>query len=153
MCRLIQVSSVFMLQMAPGRVFSEVTDSDLARIRRFIREAAVERGCDPRAADELVVAVNEAVVNIVHHGYQNRPNEIEIVVGGSEDVFVVILLDIGPPFDPTTVPDPDTSRPLSERPFGGMGVHLMREFCDELRYRREPGGRNELTLLKRKGAK
>lgn len=142
-----------MLQMDPGRVFSEVTESDLARIRRFVRDAAVKRGCHPLAADELVVAVNEAVVNIVHHGYQNRPNEIEVAVGGSEEVVVVILLDIGPPFDPTTVPDPDITRPLLERPFGGMGVHLMREFCDELHYRREPGGRNELTLLKRKGEK
>ena len=140
-----------MLQMDPGRVFSDVTDGDLANIRRFVRGAVVKRGCEARAADELIVAVNEAVVNILHHGYQNRPAEIEVAVGSSEEVIVVILLDFGPPFDPTTVPDPDISRPLAERPFGGMGVFLMREFCDELRYRREPGGRNELTLLKRKG--
>jgi anti-sigma regulatory factor (Ser/Thr protein kinase) len=60
----------------------------------------------------------------------------------------VTLLDTCLGFDPTTVSSPDTSLPLAERPFGGMGVHMMREFCDELTYRRTENNENELTLLK-----
>jgi anti-sigma regulatory factor (Ser/Thr protein kinase) len=47
------------------------------------------------------------------------------------------------------VPSPDMTRPLDDRPFGGMGVHIMRPFCDELSYCRDPRGGNELILLKR----
>jgi anti-sigma regulatory factor (Ser/Thr protein kinase) len=34
-----------------------------------------------------------------------------------------------------------------------MGVHLVRGLCDEVRYRRDVGGRNELTLIKRTSTK
>jgi len=137
--------------MGKRHVFTNVTTLDLSRIRRFVLESAVAGGGDPTAVDELVLAVNEAVVNIVRHAYRDEPGEVEISVGCRENVITVILLDHGPPFDPTTVLSPDTSLPLDERPFGGMGVHFMREFCDELRYRKDSAGRNELTLLKRFG--
>jgi serine/threonine-protein kinase RsbW len=140
-----------MVHMGQGRVFRDVSTRDLSRIRRFVLESAVSGGGDLLAAGELIVAVNEAVVNIVRHAYRNEPGEVEVTVGCSEGEIVVILLDHGPPFDPATVLRPDLTLPLEERPFGGLGVHFMHEFCDELRYRRDPGGRNELTLLKRFG--
>jgi anti-sigma regulatory factor (Ser/Thr protein kinase) len=140
-----------MVQMGQGRIFTNVTTLDLGRIRRYVLESAVAGGGDPPAVDELVLAVNEAVVNIVHHAYRDEPGEVELSVSCSEGVILVILLDHGPPFDPTTMLSPDTTLPLDKRPFGGMGIHFMREFCDELRYRRDSDGRNELTLLKRFG--
>ena len=132
-----------------GRVFHDVTLDDLGPIRLYVLETGTARGCDMAALSELIVAVNEAVANIVRHGYQNQPGEVKVTVVCSRDVVEVILLDDGPGFDPTTVGVPDTTRPLAERPFGGMGVHMMRNFCDELRYRRDSRGRNELILLKR----
>jgi len=138
-----------MVQMGRGQVFRNVTPLDLSRIRRFVLESAIDGGGDPPAVDDLIIAVNEAVVNIVLHGYQNEPGEIEVNVGCMEGMIQVILLDYGPPFDPTIVVSPDISLPLEERPFGGMGIHFMRQFCDDLRYRRDSAGRNELILFKR----
>lgn len=132
-----------------ARVFHEVTVDDLGQIRHYVRDTAVARGAKKAAVDELVVAVNEAVVNIVRHGYQNVPGEIEVTVVCSRGAVEVILLDYAPGFDPTTVPSPDTSLPLVERPRGGMGVHMMRTFCDGLSYRKDPAGANELTMIKR----
>jgi serine/threonine-protein kinase RsbW len=140
---------VVVVNMETGRVFHNVTLDDLGQIRLYVRETAVARGCELAAIDELIVAVNEAVANIIRHSYQNEPGEIRVIIGCSRDVVEVILLDDGPGFDPTTVPSPDTTLPLAERPFGGMGVHMMRTFCDELRYRRDSRGGNELILLKR----
>lgn len=137
------------MDIEKGRVFHDVTLGDLGQIRNYVRETAVARGCELAAVDELIVAVNEALANIVRHSYQNQPGEIKVTVICSRDVVQVILLDEGPGFDPTKVPSPDTTRPLAERPFGGMGVHMMRNFCDELRYSRHSPGGNELILLKR----
>jgi serine/threonine-protein kinase RsbW len=131
------------------RVFHDVTVSDLGQIRLFVRETVVAYGCDIAAVDELIVAVNEAVANIVRHSYKNGPGEIKVTVVCRRDVVEVMLLDDGPNFDPTTVPTPDTTLRLAERPFGGMGVHMMRTFCDELSYRKVSRGGNELILLKR----
>ena len=137
------------MDIEAGRVFHDVTSDNLGQIRHYVRETAVARGCEAAAIDELAVAVNEAVANIVRHSYQNEPGEIKVTVVCSREVVEVMLLDDGPGFDPTTVPSPDTTSSLAERPFGGMGVHIMRTFCDELSYCRDPRGGNELILLKR----
>jgi serine/threonine-protein kinase RsbW len=129
------------------RVFRDVTLDDLALIRHFVRDTAVSRDCDPEATAEFIVAVNEAAANIVKHGYREQPGNIAVTITCDGDVIVAILRDNAPGFDPTKVPDPDTTLPLAERPFGGLGIHLMRTYCDELRYRRDPRGGNELTLL------
>ena len=131
------------------RVFHDVSLEDLGGIRDYVRETAVAGGCDTEAIDELIVAVNEAVANIVRHSYQNEPGTIGVTIACRDDMIKVTLLDDGPGFDPTAVPSPDTTLPLAERPFGGMGVHMMRTFCDELSYRSGSRGGNELILLKR----
>lgn len=130
-------------------VFDDVGLEDLGRIREYVRETAVAGGCEAAAIDELIVAVDEAVTNIVRHSYQNEPGTIGVAVVCRDDMIKVTLLDDGPGFDPTTVPSPDTTLPLAERPFGGLGVHMMRTFCDELSYRKNSRGGNELILLKR----
>jgi serine/threonine-protein kinase RsbW len=135
------------------RVFHDVTLGDLGLIRDFVRETAAGGGCKPGAMEELVVAVNEATANIVRHGYHHEAGEIRVTVVCSSEWVKVTLHDACPGFDPTSVPSPDTTLPLDERPFGGMGVHLMRTFCDELSYHRDLGGGNELILLKRFGDK
>lgn len=130
------------------RLFCSVTLDDLSLIRGFVRDTAVSGGCERSAIAEFVVAVNEAVANIVRHGYRDAPGDIEVAVVCGGEAVLVLLRDDCPPFDPTLVDSPDTTLPLEERPFGGLGVHMMRTYCDELRYRRDPRGRNELTLLK-----
>lgn len=137
------------MEIKQGRVFRGVTLDDLGRIRTYVRDTAVIGGCDQDVVEELIVAVNEALANIVRHGYRNKPGDIGVTVVSGPDSVSVRLLDEGPGFDPTTVTSPDTTLPLEERPFGGMGVHMMRAFSDELKYRRDARGLNELILLKR----
>jgi serine/threonine-protein kinase RsbW len=132
-----------------GRVFHDVVLDDLGKIRGYVRATAVAFGCDPTAVNAFVVAVNEAVANIIQYGYKNELGDIKVTIYCSDNTIKVTLLDTCHSFDPTTVSTPDTSLPLAERPFGGMGVHLMREFCDEVTYRRTKQNENELTLLKR----
>jgi len=134
-----------------GRVFQDVTLNDMARIRCFVRETAAVHGYDLAVIDELITAVNEAAVNIVKHGYGDEPGDIEVTVICRAEEIIVRLRDKSRGFDPTTAESPDTTLPLAKRPFGGLGVHMMRTFCDDLSYRRDPRGENELTLTKRIG--
>jgi serine/threonine-protein kinase RsbW len=100
------------------------------------------------AIEDLTLAIDEAVTNIIIHGYQGVPGIIELEVRRDGERLLVTIRDQAPLFDPTTVPRPDLSIPLDRRPFGGMGVHLMRESLDGIHYRALPGGGNELTLVK-----
>ncbi len=121
---------------------------DLDDMRRFVEESAFKLGADEDAVGEMVLAVNEAVTNILLHGYRSRPGNVEIGVERQGNNLVVILRDHAPQYDPTSVPPPDLSLSLEERPLGGLGVHMMRQFTDELRYRVTDDGANELLFIK-----
>lgn len=122
---------------------------NLTLIRRFIEQGAAALGASPEAVDDLVLAVDEAVTNVIIHGYHSEPGTIDIELRREGDMLVILLGDQAPPFDPNTVPPPDISVPLERRPFGGLGVHLMRLSVDEFQYQAGLSGRNVLTLRKR----
>jgi serine/threonine-protein kinase RsbW len=136
--------------MKPQRLLRiEAELKNLAAIRRFVEEAATSLGAGPAAVSAVRLAVDEAATNIISHGYRNQGGSLEINIWSEGDDLLVRLRDEAAPFDPTTVPPPDISLPLEQRPVGGLGIHLMRQAVDEFRHRPIPGGGNELTLVKR----
>jgi serine/threonine-protein kinase RsbW len=122
---------------------------NLATIRRFVEGAASSGGGDPQAIAGVLIAVNEAATNIILHGYQGQPGIIEVEVAYAQDALVVCLRDRAPQYDPTSAPNPDFTLPLEQRPFGGLGVYMMRQLTDELIYRTTDDGRNELIMVKK----
>lgn len=123
--------------------------ADLAAIRQFIEETAALLCGEPDPVSDLILAVNEAVTNIILHGYQNQPGYVRVELQLMGNDLEVRLIDRAPNFDPTNVPVPDITLPLNQRPYGGMGVHMMRKFSDALRYQLTPEGENELIFVKK----
>jgi serine/threonine-protein kinase RsbW len=122
---------------------------NLAVIRRFVEDAMTALGIDPATIASTVLAVDEAASNIITHGYQGQPGNIEIDVQREKSTLVVSLRDRAPPFDLTSVPTPDLAVPLEERVVGGLGIHLIRQMMDKVICRMTPQGGNELLLIKR----
>ena len=119
----------------------------LAEIRDFVSESAASLGAAPDTLEELRIAVDEAVTNVLIHGYAGA-GDIDIDVSGRGRDLVVRLRDRAPPFDPVRAA-PDALAPVEERVKpGGFGLYLIRENVDEVGYRRV-GPDNELTLVKR----
>lgn len=131
------------------RQYQDLDLDGLAAIRDFIESSAAQFGADEDQVGELVLAVHEAASNIVIHGYRESPGWISISITKEPGQLVIRLLDRSAPFDPNQVPPFDITLPLAERPYGGMGVHMMRSFSDEIRYCTSPLGENELTIIKR----
>jgi anti-sigma regulatory factor (Ser/Thr protein kinase) len=121
----------------------------LAEVRELIRSAATARGADRAYVDDLVQAVDETATNAIVHGHAGRPGWVEVRVASEDNRLVVTIEDDAPPFDPTTVPEPDMSIPPERRRPGGMGVHLARLCVDQISHRPRPGGGNILTLTRR----
>jgi serine/threonine-protein kinase RsbW len=121
----------------------------LAVIRCFVEDAMTALGIDPATIASTVLAVDEAASNIVTHGYQGQPGDIEIDVQHERIALTICLRDQAPPFDPTSVPAPDLTAPLEQRVAGGLGIHLIRQTMDKVIHRITPHGGNELLLIKR----
>jgi serine/threonine-protein kinase RsbW len=113
-----------------------------------VTETLERLGVPERAVMELELAVDEAVTNVMLHGYSSLKGRIWISCSLEGGMVRVRIEDEAPPFDPTAAPEPDLEGDADERPIGGLGIHLVRKMTDELRYEHRDG-RNILILGKR----
>jgi anti-sigma regulatory factor (Ser/Thr protein kinase) len=121
----------------------------LAEVRAFDREAVVTFGAGAAVGDDLVQAVDEAVCNVIVHGYRGVAGEIEVSAETNDGRIEIRILDRSERFDPTAARAPDlTVPPLARKP-GGMGIHLVRTATDEVHHRARSDGGNELLLVRR----
>ena len=108
-----------------------------------------DAGFDEQTLKKVELASEEAIANIILHGYQDRIGQITVEVKRQGDALVLTFRDQAPPFNPlehNSGFDPDI--PLEEREIGGLGIFLMRQYMDDIEYKRE-GSANVLTLIKR----
>jgi len=122
--------------------------SNLASVREFVAEVGKGFYNSPNFIYDLCLAVDEAITNIILHGYKGRSGQIEIGIQAEDGAIAITIRDRAPKFDPTKLPKPDISQPLEKRKPGGMGVYLMRSNMDRVDYRRSEDGVNELKLVK-----
>ena len=120
----------------------------LSVIRDFVEEQAKLVASVRSDIDDLIQAVDEAATNIIVHGYKQSPGTVEVEIRAKPGRMIVILRDTAPYFDPTQFPAPDIHKPLEERPIGGLGIHLIRQFVDKFSHTARKKGGNELTLIK-----
>lgn len=124
----------------------------LATISVFITDATARAGLDDHAAWQVQLAVDEASTNIIQHGYDAAPGEIELawLVDGPD--LIVTLRDRGRRFNPHDVPAPDITSPLEERQAGGLGLYLMSRLMDTVEFEFDDVQGNLLKMTKRIGA-
>jgi serine/threonine-protein kinase RsbW len=126
----------------------EADRKNLARVRDFVERAAAELGLPTEAVADVRLSVDEAVANIIMHGYREKGGTIEIEVDARSDTLVVCLRDRAPVYNPLQAPAPARDTPLEERPLGGLGVALMKQNMDSVEHRARHGGGNELVMEK-----
>jgi serine/threonine-protein kinase RsbW len=136
--------------MATGLVLrlEAATLADLGQIRRFVLEGASELGAPRGAADDLVIAIDEAATNVIRYGYRDHPGRVEVELRRDDGDLVMRLSDDAPAFDPLGYPEPRLDLDIGHRPFGGMGIHLMRTSVDRLAHAARGQTGNDLTFFK-----
>jgi len=95
------------------------------------------------------LAVEEAVTNVIMHGYDGRAGEIHVMCQASRGIVEIQVEDNAPLFNPLSVPDPDFTAGIQDRRIGGLGIFLIRRVMDDVMYRNDKG-KNILVLIKRK---
>lgn len=121
---------------------------EIARIAGEIEAHAAARGWPDDWAFKLNLALDELLVNIVNHGYEDlAEHEIRIVLREEEGRLRAVVEDDGVAFDPfADAPAPDLAADLEARAVGGLGVHLVKSVMDEVGYERRDG-RNFVELV------
>ncbi len=123
----------------------------LAPIRTAVDSLAQNTGFDRAAAGHIALAIDEAICNVIRHGYGGRADgEVTVslwpVEERSEPVALWIEIeDRAKQVDPALI----APRNLDDVRPGGLGVHLIRELMDESRYEARDGGGMRLTMVRR----
>ena len=100
----------------------------LCLVRALVKRAAEVVGCDQNLADRLVIAVNEACMNVMQHAYKGDDSgEIVLEILNCEKRIYFRLKDFAEPVDLESIKprDLDDIRP------GGLGTHFIHEIMDE----------------------
>jgi anti-sigma regulatory factor (Ser/Thr protein kinase) len=88
-----------------------------------------------RAAYAVNLAIDELVSNVMRYAYVDDDTHfIEIAVAIKGDQTILQITDDGRPFDPRTGPELDLH--AEDREAGGLGILLVLEMVDALKYRR-----------------
>lgn len=123
--------------------------SEISRLNGFIEDIGEEFSLTPDVVFNLNLVLEEAVVNIINYAYPKEEHQsIYLSAILHEGSIVLILTDTGKEFDPTMAPETDVTLSADEREIGGLGIFLIRQIMNEVRYERIDG-KNILTLEKK----
>lgn len=123
--------------------------SEISKLNGFVEDIGNELSLSPDIIFNLNLVLEEAVVNVINYAYPKEEHEfIYLSARMHEGSIVLVLTDTGKEFDPTLAPEVDITLSVDERPIGGLGIFLIRQIMNEVRYERIDG-KNILTLEKK----
>ena len=127
----------------------EAVRASLPRLLQFAVDATRDAGFDETTAQSVRLAVEEACINVIDHGYAGEsPGPIDVTIRGEPTRATVCIADRAPRFAPQEVPVPDPGAGVEERPIGGLGWFLIGQVMDEVSHEYTPAGGNRLTMVR-----
>lgn len=123
--------------------------SEISRLYEFVEEVGNDFELSPDIVFNLNLVLEEAVVNIINYAYPKEEHEsIYLSARMHEGSIILVLTDTGKEFDPTAAPEADVTLSADDRQIGGLGIFLIRQIMNEVKYERIEG-KNVLTLEKK----
>jgi anti-sigma regulatory factor (Ser/Thr protein kinase) len=117
----------------------------LSVVRAAIDELSITVGLPQEECTAVILAVDEALANIIRHAYKGRHDQrvqFDCLVDEKQMEFTLVDQGVAP--DPARICAP----PVDELALSGRGTHLIKEIMDEVSYEQVPEG-NQLKLIKR----
>lgn len=122
---------------------------ELVNIRAFIEAAARQCFSDRLMVTKVVMAVDEAVANVMEHAYQDaKTGDVSVAIAADEDAFAVTVTDHGRRFDPNGQPGVDLKDHIRQGKRDGLGIFIIRKIMDEIKYTFTEEQCNVLRMVK-----
>jgi serine/threonine-protein kinase RsbW len=131
------------------KTYQRVVQSDpdlLPELEEYIIKIAQEAEMDESKINSLALSFSEAISNSMRHGNRfdiNKTVTINVTINNSK--MIVSLKDEGKGFNLKTVPDP--TKPENILRDSGRGIHIMKNFLDNISYNFTPTGTEVILEL------
>jgi anti-sigma regulatory factor (Ser/Thr protein kinase) len=114
--------------------------NDLAELDRLCQNCetvGASLGLSKKLIFEMNLALDELFTNIISYAFQdNREHIIKIDIAAENRELKLRIEDDGIPFDPAMAEAPDLACKIEKCKIGGLGIHLIKNLMDEIRYER-----------------
>jgi serine/threonine-protein kinase RsbW len=124
----------------------------LDRVQQVAEDVVRQVGLDEETQHWTSMAVRECVINAITHANKSDPSKLVFVdfnveEHGSNRNLVVVIRDQGAGFEPADITNP--LAPENILSTSGRGIFLVRQFMDDVTFRRTPDGGTEVRMTKR----
>ena len=128
----------------------EAKIGNLDQVLAFVDGILEGFDCPMKTRMQMDIAVEELFVNIAHYAYAPNTGVARISASFDEKsrCFSLSFSDSGIPFNPLAKKDPDISEKLEDRKIGGLGIYMVKQSMDDVRYEHRDG-MNILTIEKK----
>ena len=127
----------------------EAKVSNLHKIMDFVEGRLQKTGCPMNVIMQINVAVEEIFTNVSSYAYVPGTGNVTVGVYTDDDnsEITIKFIDSGQPYNPLAKEDPDITLPAEDRQIGGLGIYLVKQVMDEVKYEYKEGC-NVLELKK-----
>jgi len=123
--------------------------SELGRVVQLFQEFYSKNNLPAKITNSIDLVIDEVLNNIITYGYVDQEeHEIDIQISIMNRQLILKIEDDGIEFNPTEIAEADTKSSIEDRAIGGLGIHLIRNVMDEVRYSYK-SKKNNLTMKKK----
>jgi serine/threonine-protein kinase RsbW len=130
----------------------------LSGARELVSSVARRLGFAEESCGQMSLAVDEALCNIIRHGYERRddrpiwiqlfpisgPGTNGVSPSSQPMALKIVIEDEAKQVEPSTI----KSRDLAEIRPGGLGVHIIKAVMDDVKYEKRERAGMRLTMVK-----
>jgi anti-sigma regulatory factor (Ser/Thr protein kinase) len=128
------------------KISFQARSDQLRHVRERTRAVLMEQGCDEHFRETSVLALDEAVTNVIRHAYAMQSGEIILEILSCGDSLLFRLTDFAPRQE-WSRPAETASEKL--RP-GGLGIPLIQAIMDTVDYPEPPAGAGNVLEMSRR---
>ena len=127
----------------------QAVTSNWQQVYNFLNQNMRNTGINYKLTSKILLASEEIFVNIASYAYPDSLGNVNIKYDYNPNDFKVGIqfIDEGTPFDPTSFLNFNTSKDISERRIGGLGIFMVKKTMDTMEYFYE-SGKNNLIISK-----
>jgi anti-sigma regulatory factor (Ser/Thr protein kinase) len=101
----------------------------------FVREVARTIGFKGNSLNQIDIAMEEAVANIMKHAYDAEESKtFDIICKKIPEGIEIILKEMGMPFDPSRIAKFNLTKNLDDLSTEGLGVYMIQKVMDDLSF-------------------
>jgi sigma-B regulation protein RsbU (phosphoserine phosphatase) len=100
----------------------------------WLHEQCMNFNISPELQNKIDMCAEEIYANVTFYAYNGQIGDISVLMKKTKTSVVLVFIDNGMKYNPLEKPDPDITLPPEDRPLGGLGIFMVKEMADDIKY-------------------